>query len=268
MNLKEKLYIIVFSANTKAGKIFDLTLLWVILLSVVTVLLESVPSIGKEYTYLFNDIEWVFTVLFSVEYILRIVISPKPSRYVFSFWGIIDFMAAIPMYFSLIFPGLQFVLIIRFLRFLRVFRILKIARFTNEARVLSDALRASAYKIAIFLTTILVLVLLLGTLMYVVEGQLQGFSSIPQSIYWAIVTITTVGYGDLVPQTVLGKFIASVMMITGYAIIAVPTGIITSEMAKKNMSTKTCPHCGWNNPENSLYCNQCGARLIDDISNK
>ena len=268
MNLKERIYIIVFSANTKAGKIFDLTLLWVILLSVLTVILESIPELGRQYNMFFNRLEWIFTLLFTLEYILRIAISPKPFRYVFSFWGIIDFLAAIPMYFSLIFPGLQFVLVIRFLRFFRVFRILKIARFTNEARVLSDALRASAYKIAIFLTTILVLVLLLGTLMYVVEGQQQGFSSIPQSIYWAIVTITTVGYGDLVPHTVMGKFIASVMMITGYAIIAVPTGIVTSEMAKRNIKTKTCPRCGWHNPGNSSYCNQCGTRLIGDILDK
>lgn len=262
MDFRKKLYIIVFSASTKAGKVFDLSLLWIILLSVLTVILESIPELGRQYHMFFNHIEWIFTLLFTLEYTLRIAISPKPFRYIFSFWGIIDFLAAIPMYFSLIFPGLQFVLVIRFLRFLRVFRILKIGRFTNEARVLSEALRASLYKITIFLTAILVLVLLLGTLMYVVEGQQQGFSSIPQSIYWAIVTITTVGYGDVVPQTIMGKFIASVMMITGYAIIAVPTGIVTSEMAKRNIKTTTCPRCGWNNPGNSFFCNNCGTKLI------
>jgi voltage-gated potassium channel len=261
MTLKKKLYIIIFTSRTKAARLFDILLLWVILLSVLTVILESIPSLGQDYPLVFNRIEWLFTILFTVEYILRIGISPKPFGYIFSFWGIIDLLAAIPMYFSLIFPGIQFIFVIRLLRFLRVFRILKIARFTNEARVLSEALKSSLYKITIFLTTILILVLLLGTLMYVVEGKQQGFSSIPQSIYWAIVTITTVGYGDLVPQTMMGKFISSVIMITGYAIIAVPTGIVTSEMAKKSFKHSKCENCGWNNPETSFYCNHCGRKL-------
>ena len=261
MTWKRKLYIIVFLSNTKPGKRFDVLLLWAILLSVLTVIIESIPSAGNAHPRLFDGIEWFFTILFSAEYLLRILISPRPFRYIFSLWGVIDFLAAIPMYFSLIFPGMQFIFVIRMLRFMRVFRILKVARFTDEARVLSEALRASLYKITIFLTTILLLVLLLGTLMYVVEGQQQGFSSIPQSIYWAIVTITTVGYGDLVPQTVLGKFISSVIMITGYAIIAVPTGIVTAEMSKRGGKTSRCPHCGQENPVKSSFCNSCGSRI-------
>jgi len=258
MTLRRKLYIIVFLSNTKPGKRFDLLLLWAILLSVFTVVLESVPSLGGQYPGWFDGIEWVFTFLFSAEYVVRIWISPRAARYILSFWGVIDLLAAIPMYFSLIYPGMQFIFVIRLLRFLRVFRILKIARLTDEARVLSEALKASLYKISIFLTTVLVLVLLLGTLMYVVEGQQQGFSSIPQSVYWAIVTITTVGYGDLVPQTVLGKMISSVIMITGYAIIAVPTGIVTAEISRKGSRAEKCGNCGQHNPEGSKFCNHCG----------
>ena len=261
MSLKRKLYIIVFSANTKAGKLFDLILLWAILISVLTVIFESIPSLGRTYPDTFENIEWAFTILFSLEYVVRIVISPRPLSYIFSFWGVIDLLAAVPMYFSLIFPGTQFFFVIRLLRFLRVFRIMKITRFTYEARVLSEALKSSLYKITVFLTVILLLVLLLGTLMYVVEGEHKGFNSIPQSIYWAIVTITTVGYGDLVPQTVIGKIISSAIMITGYAIIAVPTGIVTAEMSKKDFKGPKCIQCGWKNPENAAYCNQCGNKI-------
>jgi len=266
MKVKRKLYIIVFLSNTKPGKRFDLLLLWAILLSVLTVVLESVPSLGGEYPRLFDGVEWVFTFLFSAEYVIRIWISPRADRYIFSFWGMIDFLAAIPMYLSLILPGMQFIFVIRLLRFLRVFRILKIARLTDEARILSEALKASLYKVTIFLTTVLILVLILGTLMYVVEGQQQGFSSIPQSVYWAIVTITTVGYGDLVPQTVIGKFISSVIMITGYAIIAVPTGIVTAEISRKGHRPARCGNCGQHNPAGSKFCNHCG-HFLDSLDN-
>lgn len=261
MNIKKKLYIIMFYANTRSGRLFDQALLWAILISVLTVLLESVPSLGEQYGRLFMGVEWFFTLIFTLEYLLRIYISPKPRRYIFSFWGIIDFLAAIPLYLSLFYPGTQFLFVIRFLRFLRVFRVMKLARFTSEARALSVALRSSMYKIIIFLTSILILVLLLGTLMYVVEGKEEGFDSIPESIYWAIITITTVGYGDLVPQTSLGKFISSFVMIIGYAIIAVPTGIVTSEMSKNRTKNSVCRNCGHSNPEEARYCNRCGDEL-------
>ncbi|PWE00209.1 ion transporter [Marinilabilia rubra] len=261
MSLKKKLYIIVFYTNTRAGRFFDQALLWAILISILTVLLESVESLNERHGALFEGVEWFFTLLFTFEYILRIYISPKPSNYIFSFWGVIDFLAAIPLYVSLFYPGAQFLFVIRFLRFLRVFRVMKLARFTSEAKALSVALRSSMYKITIFFTSILILVLLLGTLMYVVEGRGDGFDSIPESIYWAIITITTVGYGDLVPQTSLGKFISSVVMIIGYAIIAVPTGIVTSEMSKNRKESTGCLKCGNPNPDDARYCNKCGEKI-------
>lgn len=261
--MKNKLYNIVFLSDTKAGKLFDLVLLWAILLSVLTVIIESIPSIGQHYFFLFRSIEWGFTILFSLEYITRIFISPKPLKYIFSFWGLIDFFASIPTYLSFFLGGAQFLIVVRLIRLLRVFRILKMIRFTKEAIILIEALKASLHKITIFLFAVLVLVLILGTLMYVVEGQNKGFSSIPQSIYWAIVTITTVGYGDLVPQTVMGKFISSVIMLLGYAIIAVPTGIVTVEMAKKNNKTVLCTHCKKQNPDEAIYCNNCGQKILN-----
>ncbi|WP_462318829.1 ion transporter [Marinilabilia sp.] len=261
MNLRKKLYIIVFYANTRSGRLFDQALLWAILISVLTVLLESVASLDEQYGAVFERVEWFFTLLFTFEYFLRIYISPTPRKYIFSFWGIIDFLAAVPLYLSLFYPGTQFLFVIRFLRFLRVFRVMKLARFTSEAKALSVALRSSMYKITIFFTSILILVLLLGTLMYVVEGKGEGFDSIPESIYWAIITITTVGYGDLVPQTSLGKFISSFVMIIGYAIIAVPTGIVTSEMSKNRTEKSVCRQCDHSNPEGARYCNHCGEKL-------
>jgi len=261
MSLKKKLYIIVFYTNSRAGRLFDQALLWAILVSILTVLLESVKSLDEQYGAVFEGVEWFFTLLFTFEYLLRIYISPRPAKYIFSFWGVIDFLASIPLYISLFYPGAQFLFVIRFLRFLRVFRVMKLARFTSEARALSVALKSSMYKITIFFTSILILVLLLGTIMYVVEGQEEGFDSIPESIYWAIITITTVGYGDLVPQTSLGKFISSVVMIIGYAIIAVPTGIVTSEMSKNRHDLNNCEKCEHRNPIGSSFCNNCGEKL-------
>ncbi len=261
MDIRKKLYIIVFYSNTTPGRIFDVVLLWAILLSVLVVLLESVPALDDRYGHIFNAIEWFFTVIFSMEYLMRIYISPKPVKYVLSFWGIVDFLSAIPLWLSFIFPATQLLSVVRFMRFLRIFRVLKLARFTSEAASLVDALKSSLYKITIFFSAIFILVLFLGTLMYVVESKEDGFDSIPQSIYWAIITITTVGYGDLVPQTSLGQFIASFIMLIGYAIIAVPTGIVSSEMARRNTSFIRCNNCGRNNPVDSVFCNACGHQM-------
>lgn len=258
MSLRNKLYIIVFYSNTRAGKTFDVFLLWAILLSVLTVLLESVSSLHDRFGVFFNGLEWFFTSLFTLEYLLRIYISPRAKRYIFSFWGIIDFLAAIPLWLSFLIPGTQLFFVIRFLRFIRLFRVLKLVRFTTEARSLGDALKSSLYKITIFFSAVLKLVLFLGTLMYVVEGGKEGFDSIPKSIYWAIITITTVGYGDLVPQTDLGKFIASFIMLIGYAIIAVPTGIVSSEITRRDSRTMCCPECGKENVADARFCSYCG----------
>ena len=225
---KKDLYQIVFGTDTKAGKRFDVVLLWLILISIIIVMLESVPELGAKYAKLFFFVEWVLTILFTIEYLLRIYISHKPLKYIFSFWGLIDFLSILPTWLSLVYTGYHYFIIVRIFRLLRIFRVLKLVRFNNEAQVLIKALRASIYKISIFFLVVLSIVTFLGTLMYVVEGGEDGFSSIPQSIYWAIVTVTTVGYGDLVPHTVIGKFISSFAMIIGYAIIAVPTGIVTS----------------------------------------
>lgn len=262
MNLnKDSLYKIVFETDTKAGKQFDVFLLWGILLSVLVVVFESVPQIGLEFKFSFIVIEWVFTVLFSIEYLLRLYISPKPLRYAFSFWGMVDFLSVIPTYLGLLIGGTHYLLVVRIFRLLRVFRILKLVRFSKEANSLMGALRASLYKISIFLFAVLSTVIIMGTLMYVVEGSENGFTSIPQSIYWAIITITTVGYGDIVPHTVLGKIISSIAMITGYAIIAVPTGIVTVEMSRSKNNDVQCSECGNPNPVQSNYCSHCGIKI-------
>jgi voltage-gated potassium channel len=260
MTTREKLYHIVFGTDTKAGRRFDVVLLWVILGSVAAVMLESVPTFSKEYKDAFFIIEWIFTIFFTIEFFLRLWISPQPIRYVFSFWGIIDLLSILPTYLSLILAGYHYLLIVRVFRLLRVFRVLKLVRFNTEAQSLLSALKQSRYKISIFLLAVLAIVTLMGTVMYVVEGGEKGFTSIPQSIYWAIVTVTTVGYGDMVPSTVLGKFLSSVAMIIGYAIIAVPTGIVTGEIIRGSNDTK-CPHCGHPNTPEAKYCNNCGAEL-------
>lgn len=258
---KQRLYRIIFESDTKAAKRFDVILLWCILFSILTAILDSVPDISLSFKSGFYIIEWAFTVLFSIEYMLRIYVSKKAFTYIFSFWGLVDLLAILPTYLSFFFIGYHYLLIVRILRLLRVFRILKLMRFNREAIVLLKALKASAYKIGIFFSAVLTIVILLGTIMYVVEGGENGFTSIPQSIYWAIITITTVGYGDIVPHTVLGKFISSFAMIIGYAIIAVPTGILTVEMSKSSESKITCQNCGFNNSVSSNYCSHCGTKL-------
>ncbi len=261
MNFRKKLFHIIFGTDTKAGKTFDVVLLWLILGSVVVVMLESIPQLHFKYLNFFLIVEYLFTFIFTIEYFVRIWIAPRPSRYIFSFWGIIDLLSIIPTYLSLLVVGSQYLVVVRIFRLLRVFRILKLARFHKESKTLMDALRASNYRISVFLTAVLAIVTLLGTLMYVLEGGKDGFTSIPQSIYWAIVTVTTVGYGDLVPHTVMGQIVSSFAMILGYSIIAVPTGIVSVEIAKASKNARECKHCRSNNDLSANYCNVCGKKF-------
>lgn len=265
MTKKEKLHEIIFESRTNPGKKFDILLLWLILASIIVVAMDSMPDIPIWLDITLDILEWVFTLAFTAEYFTRIYVSPKPRKYLFSFWGIIDLLAILPSYFSFIFFGYQYLLVVRILRLLRVFRILKLVRFNNEAQSLINSLKASMYKISIFLSAVLVTVIILGTVMYVIEEGNNGFSSIPQSIYWAIITITTVGYGDIVPHTMLGKFVSSFIMLIGYAIIAIPTGIVTVEMSRKREVKQICHSCDTKNDENGNYCNQCGCKLEKNI---
>jgi voltage-gated potassium channel len=263
--LRSKLYQIIFEADTPEGKAFDIVLLIAIVLSVVVVLLDSVVSLDKQYGKLFNTIEWILTFLFTLEYVLRIYSARKPTKYIVSFYGVIDLLAILPSYLSLVLVGSHYLVVIRILRLLRVFRVLKLARFIGAANNLRAALRSSRAKIIVFMEVVLTIVVIIGSVMYLIEGPEHGFTNIPRSIYWAIVTITTVGYGDIAPQTPFGQILASLLMITGYAIIAVPTGIISHEMSKvskQNKETIECPRCGnVDNDENARYCKVCGERL-------
>lgn len=258
-------YKIIFEADTPGGKLFDVILIWSIVLSVIAVMLDSVSAIRKDYGQFLYAVEWFFTVLFTIEYILRLVSSGRPLRYVASFFGIVDLLSIVPTYLSLFVPGSQYFLVIRVLRVLRVFRVLKLAHYLGEVHVLMQALRASRRKITVFLFTVLTLVIIVGSLMYMIEGAENGFTSIPRSIYWAIVTLTTVGYGDISPQTELGQALASIIMIMGYGIIAVPTGIVTVEMSRaeqKRVSTRTCPEClAEGHDRDAAYCKYCGKKL-------
>lgn len=258
MTFRQRIHQIIFGTETKAGKLFDVVLLWFILLSVLIVMLESIPELGIRWSYEFGKIEWALTIVFTVEYLIRIWCSPVPKQYIFSFWGLIDFLSILPTYLGLVLSGSHYFVVVRIFRLLRVFRILKLARYNSESHALVLALKSSWHKISIFLFTVLAIVIFLGTLMYVVEGGQQGFTSIPQSIYWAIVTVTTVGYGDMVPQSVIGKFISSIAMIIGYAIIAVPTGIVTVAMANQRQEAKTCKVCNTKMSVEANYCSACG----------
>ncbi|MFK5959385.1 MAG: ion transporter [Lutibacter sp.] len=265
-NWKTKLHEIIYEADTKEGKWFDIILIITILISIVLVMLESVESFDIKYHNFLNISEWIITILFTIEYIARIVTIKKPSSYIFSFYGIIDFLATIPKYLSIFFIGTHALIALRALRLLRVFRILKLARYLGASRNLISALKASRIKISVFLFSVVVITIILGTVMYLIEGSENGFTSIPHSMYWAIVTLTTVGYGDLAPHTPLGQFIASLVMILGYGIIAVPTGIITSEMTKQDTkvhtNTQSCPSCSFEKHlDNAKFCNQCGEKL-------
>lgn len=261
MSPRQKLYKIVFETDTRAGRIFDIFLLWAILLSVVIVMAESIPDVSIHHHHRFMVLEWCLTILFALEYIIRIIISPRPIRYIFSFWGLVDILSILPTLITLFLPTYHYFLVVRIFRLLRVFRILKLARFNDEAHAMMVAMRTSLHKISIFLFTIVALVVFLGTIMYVVEEGSPGFTSIPQSIYWAVVTVSTVGYGDMVPHTVLGKVISSFAMILGYAIIAVPTGIVTVAMSKSNTNHLKCNDCLHFNEMKSSYCNKCGTSL-------
>jgi voltage-gated potassium channel len=263
---KVEWYTIIFRHDTKKGRLFDEILLVIILLSVTVVFLDSMKSIHERYRWLLLSLEWFFTFLFTIEYIIRIIISPRRKKYIFSFYGVIDLLSIIPTYLSLIFAGTQFLIIIRILRLFRVFRILKLVRFTSASIYLIHALQHSREKIMVFFGSVLITVTILGTIMYIVEGPDSGFVSIPTSIYWAIVTITTVGFGDITPVTPLGQVIASILMLTGYAIIAVPTGIITSEMtrdkSRKPVHSKECRQCNTvTYVHDANYCINCGEKF-------
>lgn len=263
---REKLHTVVFESHTPSGKAFDVALLFSIIFSILVVMLDSVPSLHEKYGYVFYIWEWTFSILFTIEYILRLLSVSSPFKYARSFLGIIDLLSILPVYLSLFFVGAQSLLVFRALRLLRIFRIFKLSHYISEMNFLGAALRSSFKKISIFMLTVLMMVIILGSVMYLVERQENGFESIPDSIYWAIVTITTVGYGDISPVTPLGKFVASLIMLLGYGIIAVPTGIITSEMAiqarQRKEHTESCPNCGREGHAiDAKYCKFCGSRL-------
>ena len=266
LSWQTKLHQVIYESNTKAGKAFDIGLLIVIIASIVTVMLDSVPSLRPKYGDLFFILEWVFTILFTIEYILRLICLRRPMGYVTSSLGIIDLLAIVPSYLSIFFPGAQSLLVFRALRLLRVFRIFKLTHFLSEMEFLGTAVRGSLKKISIFMLIVLSVVIILGSIMYLVEGSENGFNSIPESIYWAIVTITTVGYGDIAPVTPMGKFLASLIMFIGYGIIAVPTGIVTTEMMMKSKQkghhAEVCPSCGREGHDaDAVHCKWCGEKL-------
>ena len=265
LTLRERWRHIIFGTDTRAGALFDKLLIVTILISVLAVMLDSIQSVNDDWGRELYLAEWFFTLLFSVEYLVRLWVSERPARYARSFFGIVDLLSVIPTYLSLIAPGANYLLTIRVLRVLRIFRVLKLIQFMSEAGELADALLRSRRKVGVFMFSILVLMVLFGSLMYVIEGPENGFTSIPMSIYWAVVTITTVGYGDVIPQTELGRTIATLAMITGYAIIAVPTGIVSAEIsasAIRRRFGRECPNCHLHEHEpDSFYCKRCGTEL-------
>lgn len=283
-NWRGKLYEIIYEADTPAGKLFDIVLLIAILASIILVMLESVKSFDEQFHDFLNISEWVITILFSIEYILRIITVKKPIRYITSFYGIIDLLSTIPKYISLIFAGTHALIALRALRLLRVFRILKLARYLGASNQLANAIKASKAKISVFLFAVLIVAIIFGTIMYMVEGEENGFTNIPKSVYWCIVTLTTVGFGDIAPQTPLGQLIATLIMILGYGIIAVPTGIVSAEYTKATsgskekvsdeehqqlksvvLNTQCCANClTETHQENAEYCHKCGCKLHHD----
>ena len=278
--LRAQLNLVIFGTNTRAGQLFDIALILVITASLLAVMLDSVQSFSARYGSQLKLIEWTFTIIFSIEYLLRLYCSPRRWQYARSFYGIVDLLAVIPTYIAVLFPSASFLLIIRVLRVMRIFRVLKLMRYLGEVDLLLAALRGSRRKILVFLLSVLVLATVFGSILYIVEAGQHGFTSIPRSIYWAIITITTVGYGDIAPTTPLGQAIAALVTLTGYSIIAVPTGIITAEVMqvmekKSTLSIRTipvrnstddasCRNCG--NEEHdadALHCKHCGARLME-----
>ncbi|MDG5491725.1 ion transporter [Psychroserpens sp. SPM9] len=278
-NWKDKLHEIIYEADTPAGKLFDIVLLIFILASIALVMLESVEHIDRKYHKILYYGEWLVTILFSIEYIARVITVRKPWKYIFSFYGIVDFLSTIPMYLSFIFAGSHALVTLRALRLLRVFRILKLARYLGASNQLKDSIIASRVKIAVFLFAVLVTSVIFGTIMYLVEGEENGFTNIPKSVYWCIVTLTTVGFGDIAPQTPLGQFITSIIMILGYGIIAVPTGIVSAEYVRSSnkkdkelaegktteqlhLNSQVCSNCNsGNHKDNSNFCHKCGYNL-------
>ncbi len=263
---KQRLHEIIYEADTKEGKIFDVVLLIAIIASIVLVMLESIESFDTKYHTFLNISEWIITILFSIEYIFRIISIKKPFKYIFSFYGIIDLLSTIPKYLSFILVGSHNLAALRALRLLRIFRILKLTRYIGASNKLLFALKASRAKIAVFLFFVVIVCIILGTIMYMIEGEENGFTSIPRSVYWAIVTLTTVGFGDIAPQTPFGQLIASVIMILGYSIIAIPTGIVSSEIVNANSitdtNTQSCPNClREKHKEKAQFCYNCGSIL-------
>lgn len=276
-NWKAKLHELIYEADTPAGKLFDLVLLITIIASILLVMLESVKSIDAKYHTFLNVSEWVITFLFTFEYIARIITVKKPLHYIFSFYGIIDLLSTIPKYISLIFGGVHALAALRALRLLRIFRILKLTRYLGASNNLIRALKASRAKISVFLFVVVIVAIILGTIMYLIEGEENGFTNIPKSVYWCIVTLTTVGFGDIAPQTPLGQFIASLIMILGYGIIAVPTGIVSAEYSTQvnpkeepqkpiiDLNTQSCPNCSVSkHKDNAEFCYNCGHKMHDD----
>lgn len=268
-NWRERLYVIIFQTDTVAGRRFDSTLLLIILASLVVVMLDSIDSVHKNYAALLAAIEWGFTFIFIVEYGLRLYCSPKPLRYAFSFYGLVDLLAIVPGILALYYSDAQYLLIVRIIRMLRIFRVLKLSPYLKQANYLMAALRGSKQKIIVFLVSVSTLVTVFGTLMYVIEGPEHGFTSIPKGIYWAIVTLTTVGFGDIVPKTPLGQVVSSLVMIIGYSIIAVPTGIFTAELAtamRGDQLKHDCPVCSKNNHDHgAAFCSRCGNALFKKL---
>lgn len=266
-NWRATLHEVIYGTHTPAGRGFDIILLVVIVYSVIVVMLESVPRYDEKYHDFFNISEWVVTVLFTIEYILRIICIKRPRKYIFSFFGIVDLLSTIPKYLSFFFVGSQYFTAFRALRLLRIFRILKLVRYTGASNNLLKALNASRTKISIFIFFVLVISLILGTVMYIVEGPEHGFNSIPHSVYWTIVTLTTVGYGDISPETGFGQFLATLIMIIGYGIIAVPTGIVSAEYASTRDKVtpddgRSCPNCATEVlRKDAMYCRKCGEKL-------
>ncbi len=262
---QKKLHEVIFEADTPAGKRFDVALMVLILASVLVVMLDSVATIRGAHSELLYLLEWTFTIIFSVEYVLRLICVGRPLSYAKSFFGVIDLLAILPTYISLLIPASRYLIVIRLLRVLRVFRVFKFVQFVNEAQQLTTALKASRRKIFVFFFAVISLVTVFGSLMYVIEGEENGFTSIPISIYWGIVTLTTVGYGDIAPHTGLGKMLASVIMILGYSIIAVPTGIVSVELAReaaREVSTQSCPQCSLEgHDQDAAFCKYCGSEL-------
>jgi voltage-gated potassium channel len=266
-SLRDKIYRVIFGTDTPAGQRFDIALIYLILLSVLAIILSSMEAVNSQYGIWLFRLEWLFTLLFSVEYLMRIYCSPKPAHYVFSFYGLVDLLSVLPTYLALFFPGANYWLVIRLLRVLRIFRVLKLVRYLSEANILLRSMYASRRKIFVFFMVVLVLSVIFGSLMFVVEGAEHGFTSIPRSIYWTIVTITTVGYGDITPQTAMGQVIATMAMLTGYSIIAIPTGIFTAEIAREmhtETSNRRCNVCERtsHHPE-AEFCYHCGVTLPD-----